>query len=214
MAGSTNNRQDAWLIKTDSDGNEEWNSIFGGPAMDEGYSVNQTKDGGYIIAGYTGSYGAGSADFWIIKTDAYGNEQWNVTFGGTGLEKCYSVQQTSDGGYIAAGYTNSFGAGYTDVWVVAYDEPKPDLTVEKSVEVGDGMFIVSYTVTNNGCGPAGESKTCKYVKRASTWMAWRWKASLAHRWVLERATAVLLIPKIARAVRHLWLKYAQTTMTM
>ena len=123
MAGSTNNRQDLWLIKTDSDGNKEWNSIFGGAAMDEGYSVNQAKDGGYIMAGYTGSYGAASADFWIITTDAYGNEQWNVTFGGTGLEKCYSAQQTSDGGYIAAGYTNSFGAGYTDVWVVKLSVP-------------------------------------------------------------------------------------------
>ncbi len=123
MAGSTNNRQDAWLIKIDPDGNEEWNSIFGGAAMDEGYSVNQARDGGYIIAGYTGSYGAGSADFWIMKTNAYGNEQWNVTFGGTGLEKSYSAQQTSDGGYIAAGYTNSFGAGYTDVWVVKLSVP-------------------------------------------------------------------------------------------
>ena len=123
MVGSTNNRQDVWLIKTDSDGMEEWDSIFGGTSMDEGYSVQQTADGGYIVAGYTESYGAGLGDVWVIKADPDGNEQWNTTCGGAELEKGYSVQQTSDGGYIAAGYTKSYGAGYTDMCVVKLSVP-------------------------------------------------------------------------------------------
>ncbi|MCD6456982.1 MAG: hypothetical protein J7K81_09390, partial [Methanophagales archaeon] len=126
IAGSTNGRQDVWLIKTCPDGTEEWNTIFGGPAKDEGYSVQQTADGGYIVAGYTESYGtASSADVWLIRTDSDGIEQWNMTAGGAGVEKGYSVHQTADGGYIAAGYTNSFGAGGYDLWLIKLSSSTP-----------------------------------------------------------------------------------------
>ncbi|MEN8188055.1 MAG: T9SS type A sorting domain-containing protein [Bacteroidota bacterium] len=112
---------DAWLIKTDTDGNEVWSKTFGGSASDQGMSGQQTSDGGYIVTGYTYSYGAGGSDVWLIKTDAAGNEVWNQTFGGSEDDIGYSVQQTSDGDYILAGYTLSYGAGNGDIWLIKID---------------------------------------------------------------------------------------------
>ena len=88
-----------------------WTRTFGGGSYDGGGSVQQTCDGGYIIAGWTFSYGAGNGDVYLIKTDAWGNEQWSQTFGGSYYDWSYSVQQTNDGGYIIAGETHSFGIG-------------------------------------------------------------------------------------------------------
>src|SRR3990172_5472592 len=73
---------------------------YGGTSPDGGNSVQQTSDGGFIIAGYTSSFGAGSADVYLIKTNAGGDPLWTKTYGGTFFDKGYSVQQTLDGGYI------------------------------------------------------------------------------------------------------------------
>jgi len=112
---------DAWLVKTDSKGNKEWDKTFGGTDGDGATSVQQTSDGCYILAGGTMSYGAGSSDLWLVKADFKGNEEWNKTFGGTSWDEAASVQQTSDGGYILAGYTKSYGAGSSDAWLVKTD---------------------------------------------------------------------------------------------
>ena len=82
---------------------QSWSRTFGGSENDLGYSVQQTSDGGYILFGTTESYGAGDYDFWLIKTDAQGNKEWERTFGGTEDDWGWSVQRTSDGGYILLG---------------------------------------------------------------------------------------------------------------
>jgi len=113
---------DFWLVKIDENGNESWNQTYGGNYDEVAHSVQQTTDGGYILTGFTYSYGSGEQDFYLVKTDENGNEEWNQTFGGIDYDIAYSVQQTSDGGYIIAGSTSSYGAGYSDFWLVKTDE--------------------------------------------------------------------------------------------
>ncbi|MDQ3048260.1 MAG: T9SS type A sorting domain-containing protein [Bacteroidota bacterium] len=121
---------DVWLIKTTSNGAIEWEQTFGGSAFDYGSSVVQTSDGGFVAAGYsestdgnvTGNHGNG--DIWIIKVSNTGSLIWEKTFGGSLRETAQSIQQTSDGGFIVCGYSESVNGDITsgsesgEVWII------------------------------------------------------------------------------------------------
>jgi hypothetical protein len=125
---------DYWVVKLDISGNMQWQNTTGGDDNDYLYSIIQTSDGGYLLGGqsYSGVSGdkteasEGSWDYWVIKTDGAGNPHWQNTFGGSGTDDLYAVVQTSDGGYLLGGSSNSDisgdktedSEGSDDYWVL------------------------------------------------------------------------------------------------
>ena len=116
-------QEDLWFAKLDTSQNFDWNITLGGNNNDVGASLQQTKDGGFIIAGVTESFGAGNKDGWLIRADSLGDTVWTRTYGGTNSDWVYDVKQTDDGGFIIAGATESFGHVnyYTDAWMIRTD---------------------------------------------------------------------------------------------
>jgi hypothetical protein len=110
-----------YLIKTDSFGDTQWTKVYGDTLSDLGWSIRETTGGGYIILGYTDSFGAGKNDFYLLKTNSIGETLWTQTYGDTSNDVGWDVQETKDGGYILTGYTDSFGAGLSDVYIVRID---------------------------------------------------------------------------------------------
>lgn len=136
-----------------------WTKTYGGSYFEEAMSVQQTADSGYIITGYTHSYGAGNSDVYLVKTDSLGGTLWTRTFGGTDSDYGRSVQQTADGGYIIAGYIASFG-GYnaylikTDdsgdtVWTKTYGGVCLAMSVQQTT---DGGYIITGRIYSYGAG--------------------------------------------------------------
>ena len=154
---------DFWLVKLDSSGNVQWNKTYGGDHDDEAYSVVETSDGGYALAGWTRSFGAGDLDFWLVKVDSSGNMEWNRTYGGTNFDHACSVVETVDGGYALAGYTLSYGAGEQDCWLVKVDSSGnmqwnktyggAETDVARSVvETSDGGYALAGYTLSYGAG--------------------------------------------------------------
>jgi predicted secreted protein len=112
---------DIWLIKTDPTGFMEWDAYFGGVNTDQGRSIQQMTDGGYIIIGNSDFSGNGDQDICLIRTDSQGDSLWTKTFGGSGLELGADVQILEDGGFILLGSTESFGNGGSDIWLIKTD---------------------------------------------------------------------------------------------
>lgn len=102
--------RDVYVLKVDKNGTLVWEKRFGGTGIDEGKWIQQTNDGGYIIAGYTNSFGAGGNDIYIIKLDSNGDYDWDKTYGGVNDDIANGIVQSSDGNYVFAGSTGSTGS--------------------------------------------------------------------------------------------------------
>ena len=112
---------DMYIIKLSSSGSLQWTRTLGGTGDDKAQSIMQTTDAGFVVAGYTNSFGAGNYDMYIVKLNNSGTLQWSRTLGGSGDDQAQSITKTNDGGFIVAGYTESFGAGVKDFYIVKFD---------------------------------------------------------------------------------------------
>ena len=161
IVGGTNGSM--YLNKFDVNGNSIWAKSYGGTSIDEGHSVQEISGNGYILAGFTASNGAGGNDVYLVRTNSNGDIIWANTYGGTGDDKGYSVDQTSDGGYIVCGQTNSFGAGSNDVfllkvnsagtlqWAKTYGDTAND-EGRSIVQTADGGYILTGNTESFGSG--------------------------------------------------------------
>jgi len=125
IAGSTNSfgagGSDVYIIRTNSLGDTLWTKTCGGANDDAGFSVQRCLSGGFIIAGYTYSFGAGHWDVYLIRTDSLGDTLWTKTYGGIDYDVGFSVEECSDSGFIITGMTYSFGAGDADIYLIRTD---------------------------------------------------------------------------------------------
>lgn len=125
VAGYTQSKgaggRDFWLVRTDEDGALVWDETYGGANCDVACAVAALPDGGFAVAGYTSSKGAGDEDFWLVRTDAGGALAWDETFGGAGRDEARAMTALPDGGFALAGLTYSQGAGARDAWLVRTD---------------------------------------------------------------------------------------------
>lgn len=164
IAGTTNSvgagYDDIYLVKTDINGDTLWIRTIGRTWYDYGYSIQQTSDGGYIITGYTDSLSSGNGDVYLIKTDAVGNSVWTKTFGGGGGDDGWSVRQTTDGGYIIAGSTVSFGAGGGDVYLIKTNANGDTLWTRTYGNTGDDYAFSIQQTSDGGYVIAGNTDTC------------------------------------------------------
>ncbi|MFX0198965.1 MAG: hypothetical protein ACFFCW_22820 [Candidatus Hodarchaeota archaeon] len=154
---------DIWLVRTDVNGNLLWSRTYGGPDYEYGLGIVEVSTGGFALIGYTESFGLGNDDFWLVRTDVDGNHLWNQTYGGGNIDRGWSVVEASTGGFTLAGHTESFGAGWSDIWVVRVDAEGNSLwnqtyggsvhdMCRSIIEASSGGFIVLGHTGSFGAG--------------------------------------------------------------
>ena len=153
--------QNAWILRLSAQGNVMWQSEYGGGQVETARSVIRTSDGGFAVAGWSNSSGAGSDDVWVMKIDVNGAIQWQKTYGGFDADQAEGIVQLNDGGYAVAGYTNSFTASGHSPWVLRLDgagNPQWSKIVGSQVwgdlgaitKTGDGQIVVEGRVAELG----------------------------------------------------------------
>jgi len=163
---------DFWLVRTSENGDSLWSRTYGGSYWDGCLSFIQTADGGFALAGYTSSFGAGSYDFWFVRTNESGDSLWSRTYGGEGEEVCNSLIQTADGGFELAGYSYSLEAGYSDFWLVRTDE-NGDSLWSRTFDGGYGDVCHSIIqTTDGGLALAGSTLSGLEELRSYFWLVW------------------------------------------
>jgi hypothetical protein len=150
---------DAWILKLDGSGITNWQKTCGGTSDDIFKSVVQTSDGGYVAAGYTKSFGAGLNDYWVVKLDSSGAVVWEKTYGGATNDYCSSMSQTSDGGYVAAGYSYSFGAGDVDAWILKLDGSGAVVWEKNYAGTNNDLIMSMIKTSDGGYAIAGYTKS-------------------------------------------------------
>ena len=146
---------DVYLIKTDAPGDTVWTRTYGGANVDQGNSMLQTSDNGYLIAGWTMSFGIGGSDVYLLKTDASGDTVWTKTYGGSSNDYSHSIAQTMDGGYVVTGWTNSFGAGSYDVYLIKIDAAGDTVWTKTYGGPAEDYGIFVAPTMDSGCVIAG-----------------------------------------------------------
>jgi hypothetical protein len=165
--------KDFWIVKTDHNGEIQWEKVLGGSQYDMAYSVVQTRDNHYVVAGYSfstngdlsGMENHGNGDYWIIKLDYYGNIVWSKLYGGSGWEEVRQVIETRDRGFLLAGVASSKNGdvkdskGRWDAWLVKLDR-NGDLEWEKTY--GGSSYDKAFSVqqlSDRGFVVAGMTKS-------------------------------------------------------
>jgi len=154
---------DFWLVKTDENGDSLWSRTYGGNSVDICFSVIQTQNGGFALAGFTSSFGAGGPDFWLVKTDANGDSIWSMTFGGEFYDECYSLIEAREGGFALGGFTANVRGDEADFMIVRCDERGDTLWTHKYggdgeewcyslAQTGDGGIVAAGSTESWGSG--------------------------------------------------------------
>ncbi len=174
ITGSTSSfgqgNTDMYLVKLDSVGNKKFETSFGGYSNEIGKSVIQLIDSSYVIVGYTSSIGIGGYDIFLVKADKNGNSLWQKTIGGTEWDFAYSLQQTSDGGFIIGGTTYSFGYGNADGYVVKTDATG-NVTWSKTYGgANDDEFKSVVQTADGGYALTGYTKSYNDIDSGDVWV--------------------------------------------